>query len=198
MLLHPELEAVRAEFVSAQDRLQRLAEAVPETAWNRRPDPGRWSIAECVGHLNLTAMAYLPLLGDALARARRIPGPAPKRYRRDPIGWILWRTQGPPVRHRLKTIAAFVPGANQRPAELLAEFERLQDAQLSCVREADGLRLGQVWIRSPFDPRIRYNIYSCLSILARHQHRHLWQAEQVWARISDESHRARANGRFPD
>jgi hypothetical protein len=198
MTLHPQLEAVRAEFVSAQDRLQRLAESVPEVAWNRRPDPARWSIAECVEHLNRTAVAYLPLLRDALERARQLPGPAPKRYRRDPIGWILWRTQGPPVRHRLKTIAAFVPGANQRPTELLAEFERLQDAQILCVGEADGLRLGQVWIRSPFDPRIRYNVYSCLTILPRHQHRHLWQAEQVWARISAHLTRQTANGRFPD
>jgi len=190
--LHPQLEAVRAEFVSAQGRLHQLIRSVPRAVWNQRPDPARWSVAECVGHLNLTAIAYLPLLRDALERARRLSRPAPKRYRRDPIGWILWRTQGPPVRHRLKTIAAFVPGANQLPAELIAEFDRLQDAQISCVREADGLPLGRIWIRSPFDPRIRYNTYSCLTILPRHQHRHLWQAEQVWARLSDSSTRAKS------
>jgi hypothetical protein len=145
-------------------------------------------MAECVGHLNLTAEAYLPLLLDALERARRLSLPAPKRYRRDPIGWILWRTQGPPVRHRLKTIAQFVPRSNQPRAELLAEFERLQDAQISCVYRANGLPLGKVWIRSPFDPRIRYNTYACLTILPRHQHRHLWQAEQVWQEIARARH----------
>jgi hypothetical protein len=187
---NPQLDAVRAEFVSAHERLHRLAGSLPAAAWNQRPDPGRWSVAECVGHLNLTAIAYLPLLRDALERARQLSGHVPKRYRRDPIGWILWRTQGPPVRHRLKTAAAFVPAANQQPAELIAEFDRLQDAQISCVLEADGLPLGRVWVRSPFDPRIRYNTYSCLTILPRHQHRHLWQAEQVWARISASSVRA--------
>jgi hypothetical protein len=140
-----------------------------------------------VEHLNLTADAYLPLLRDALERARRLSGSAPRRYRRDPIGWILWRTQGPPVRRRMKTIPRFLPGSKRPHTELMAEFERLQDDQISCVRAADGLRLGQVWIRSPFDPRIRYNTYSCLTILSRHQHRHLWQAERVWATISDSS-----------
>ena len=34
-------------------------------------------------------------------------------------------------------------------------------------------------IVSPFDGRLRYNLYSCLTILPAHQHRHLWQAERV-------------------
>jgi hypothetical protein len=198
MTLHPQLEAIRAEFVSAQDRLHRLAQSIPEAAWNRRPDPAQWSIAECVEHLNLTALAYLPLLRTALDQARRLSGSAPSRYHRDPMGWILWRTQGPPVRRRLKTIPRFTPGSKRPHTELIAEFERLQAAQISCVRAADGLRLGQVWIRSPFNSRIRYNIYSCLTILPRHQHRHLWQAEQVWARISASSHPSTVNGTFRD
>jgi hypothetical protein len=198
MTLHPQLEAIRAEFASAQDRLSRLAQSIPGAVWNRRPDPAQWSIAECVEHLNLTAQAYLPLLRDALDRARRLSGSAPRRYRRDPIGWMLWRTQGPPVRRRMKTIPRFNPGSQRPPTELMAEFVRLQDAQISCVRAADGLRLGQVWIRSPFDSRIRYNAYSCLTILPRHQHRHLWQAEQVWTTISAASHPATINGTFQD
>jgi hypothetical protein len=189
--LHPQLEIVRAEFVAAQDRLHRLAEVVPEAEWNCRPDPARWSIAECVGHLNLTAEAYLPLLQDALERAERLSRSAPKRYWRDPVGWILWRTQGPPVRHRVKTIAQFVPGSDQRPGELLAEFERLQRAQVACVHRANGLPLGKVWVRSPFDPRLRYNTYACLTILPRHQHRHLWQAEQVWFEMGGSLHRSK-------
>jgi len=27
---------------------------------------------------------------------------------------------------------------------------------------------------------VRYNLYACFTILPRHQHRHLWQAERVW------------------
>jgi hypothetical protein len=38
---------------------------------------------------------------------------------------------------------------------------------------------------SPFAPGVRYNLYSTLSILPRHQERHLWQAEQVHAGIDD-------------
>jgi hypothetical protein len=136
-----------------------------------------------VEHLNLTAEAYLALLGDALAlgRAMNERAPASRRYRRDPVGWLMWRIAGPPVRRRIKTTSAFVPRADRPPHQLVADFDRLQAAQIRCVAEADGLPLGRLWIRSPFDARVRYNAYSCLTILPRHQQRHLWQAEQVAA-----------------
>jgi DinB superfamily len=181
--LHPQLEAVRAELVSAQHRLQHLVYSIPESAWNRRPDPTRWSVSECVAHLNLTAEAYLPLLHSALESARRAGGRGPSRYRRDPVGWLLWRTAGPPVRYRTRTTARFIPSASLSVEEVLSEFDRLQAAQINCVLQADGLDLGRYWITSPFNPRVRYNVYSCLTILPRHQHRHLWQAEATWKRM---------------
>jgi hypothetical protein len=27
---------------------------------------------------------------------------------------------------------------------------------------------------------LTYNLFACLTILPRHQHRHFWQAEQAW------------------
>src|SRR5256885_15849937 len=59
------------------------------------------------------------------------------------------------------------------------EFDRLQAAQLDCLAQADGLPLSQVRVTSPFNASVRYNLYACFTILPRHQHRHLWQAERV-------------------
>lgn len=64
-------------------------------------------------------------------------------------------------------------------AGLIQEFERLQDEQLRRVERADCLPLSNVRVVSPFNGKVRYNLYSCLTILPRHEHRHLWQAEQV-------------------
>ncbi|HVH66279.1 MAG TPA: DinB family protein [Gemmatimonadales bacterium] len=181
--MHPQLELIADEYRNAQARLDALARAIPAERWGRRSDPERWSVAECVAHLNLTSRDYLPLLRDAIARARALergPGGPVARYRRDLIGWLLWRTMGPPVRLRLKTIRRFVPEGTAVPEVLVQEFHRLQAAQLDCLAEADGLSLMRVRVTSPFNARVRYNLYACFSILPRHQHRHLWQAEQVW------------------
>lgn len=177
--MHPQLAVVAEEFAAAEARLRRLAAQVPDAWWARRADPARCSVAECVAHLNLTAKAYLPLLRAGLEQARALGGPAPGRYRRDPVGWLLWRMAGPPVRLRTRTPARFVPESVAPAARLLEEFVRLQAEQVAAVRDADGLPLGAVRITSPFDGRVRYNLYSCLTILPPHQHRHLWQAERV-------------------
>jgi DinB superfamily len=180
--VHPQLQAIIDEFESAQARLHELVRRTPEPQWYKRADPDRWSMAECVAHLNLTSEAFVPLVRAALEKGRQSGRMAPRRYRRDPIGWLLWRTQGPPVRHRVKTSAPFIPRGRLPLDRLVADFNRWQQVQIACVQAADGLDLGRLWIRSPFNPRIRYNAYACLSILPRHQHRHLWQAEQVWSR----------------
>jgi hypothetical protein len=172
------LSAVVAEFEEASGRLRRLVEEVPEATWGERPEVGRWSISEHVAHLNLTARAFLPELRQALGRARELGGGA-GTLRRDPMGWLLWRLMGPPVRLRVKTSAAFVPEAGQPRAALVQEFEALQAEQIEITREADGLPIGRVRIRSPFDARASYNVYAALTMLPRHEHRHLWHAERA-------------------
>lgn len=181
--MHPQLQAVADEFHAARARLGKLVSAVPEQWWTRRAHPDRWSVAECVAHLNLTAAAYLPLLDDALDRAQSVRARPTGTYRRDPVGWLLWRTMGPPVRVRTKTSAPFVPTNVRSVAGLIQEFERLHDEQLRRVQRADGLPLTRVRVVSPFNARVRYNLYSCLTILPRHEDRHLWQAEQVAERL---------------
>jgi hypothetical protein len=177
--MHPQLEQIADEFHSARARLHALSAAVPDPLWTIRPDADRWSIAECVAHLNLTADHFLPALEAALERARQLGPVTPRRYRHDLLGWLLWRIMPPPVRMRVSTSRPFVPAEAALPAALRTHFERTQTAQLLLLRQADGLPIDRVRIASPFQSRMKYSAYSAFSILPRHQHRHLWQAEQV-------------------
>lgn len=180
--LHPQLAAIATEFGAALERLRALG-TLPAERWTARPAPGRWSVAECIAHLNLTSRAFLPLLEEGLARAARLGEPPPRRYRRDLAGWLLWRTLPPPARIRFKTTAPFLPESLQPAAQLIADFVALQAAQVALLRSADGLPLDRIRVTSPFSSRVRYNLYSCFSILPRHQQRHLWQAEQAAAEV---------------
>lgn len=181
--MHPQLQAIADELLAAQARLHRLAESTSAEWWSRRADPDRWSAGECVAHLNLTATAFVPLIRRGLEQAAPIGGGAPRRFRRDLAGWILWRWAGPPVRFRVRTTAPFVPTGSEPLAQLLAVFDRLQAEQLVAVARADGRPIHRVKITSPFNPRLRYNLYACLTIQPAHQERHIWQAEQVLERL---------------
>jgi len=178
--MHPKLQAILDEFASASTRLHALSAQVPLEQWPKRRNPERWSVAECVAHLNVTSEAFLPLLTAAVEQAQAMSSPPQVRYRRDVFGWLLWRTMGPPVRFAIATPAAFVPAADLPPATLLEEFDRLQTAQVDLLRAVDGKPISEIHVASPFAPGRTYNLYSCFSILPRHQHRHLWQAEGIW------------------
>jgi hypothetical protein len=86
---------------------------------------------------------------------------------------------GPPVRVRIGTAASFVPESAEAPDRLRADFADLQREQVELVGGAAGLPLQRVKVASPFDARASYNLYAAMSILPRHQHRHLWQAERA-------------------
>lgn len=184
--MHEQLTRIVASFVDAQARLHRLVAAIPDDRWAVRADPQRWSVAECVVHLNLTSRAYPERLRAALAEARSLGEPASRKYRRDFAGWLLSLFTGPLLRiggfrfGRVKTIASFVPTGDAPKRDVVTEFDRLQAEQIAIVRDADGLPIDRVKIVSPFNARMKYNVYSALAILPRHQHRHLEQAERVW------------------
>ncbi|RPJ80585.1 MAG: DinB family protein [Acidobacteria bacterium] len=180
MSLSPALARVEREFQDAQIRAQRLVESVSEDQWNRKPGDGGWSVAECITHLNLTNQAYLPFVREAIGRGKR---DRPSVYRLDIVGWLLYRITEPPAgRFKSKTAPGFSPAAVADRSSTLQSFNQLQGKLLDELHAADGLNLGRLKIASPFNRRVRYNLYSCFRILAAHERRHLWQAEQVRSR----------------
>lgn len=178
--MHPQLQRIDHELLDASHALQTLRDTIPAERWQLRIHAGRWSIAECVAHLNLTSEAFLPLLNNALESARNLAQTPPLRYRMDVMGWLLWRMLPPPVRMRTRTTAAFIPQSLVEAHELITSFESLQLQLHHILREAEGLPLQRVRVRSPFNEKTTYNLFSALSIIPRHQQRHLWQARQLF------------------
>jgi hypothetical protein len=68
-------------------------------------------------------------------------------------------------------------------AEAFGEFAALQSKLAEILATTRGLDLQKVKIVSPFDKRVKYNVYSAFRILTAHQRRHLWQAEQAVAAL---------------
>lgn len=183
--MQQQLAAVVNSLEDAQGRLRRLSDKVSEESWSRHPAPNGWSAADCVEHLNITSRAYVPLLRDANTEARVLNAEPQTHYKLDAIGWFMTMMIGP-MRHigkfrlvKIKTTPPFVPRGGQSRSQLLSEFVRLQADLITLIRSADGLPLDRVKIVSPFGGRMKYNAYSAIVIVARHQHRHIDQAEEA-------------------
>ena len=177
--MHPQLAALVTDLESASERVHRLHRSLSFHAWSARPASDRWSAAECIAHLNLTSEALLPLVRRALQQARDRQESKPSHYRRDARGWLAWKIIAPESGVKIKTTAPFVPSGALSADSLLSEFTRLQGEVISCIRDADGLPLERVKVRSPFHGRMAYNVYAAFTLVPRHQHRHLDQAERA-------------------
>lgn len=175
--LHPQLAQLAAELRTATDHARALAAGLDEEGFARRPTPERWSPAECLAHLNLTTRAFLPLIDEALERARASGRQASGRYRRDLVGFLLGRSLEPPARFRMATTAPFVPSNIGARDTVVGELVVLQEELIRRVQMASGLDLNRLRLASAFNPRIKYNLFSCFHVLAAHERRHLWQAE---------------------
>ena len=151
-----------------------------------RPAPGRWSVGECLEHLVLAGEAYLEVLDESIAKARRRGWTADGPPGRGLLGNLLVHGVEPPARVKIPAPARIRP---ERPATPhddggegpLARFLALRGRYRERLEDADGLDLGRAKVRSPFVPLVRLSLDAALRVVTGHERRHLHQARRVLA-----------------
>lgn len=180
----PTIEDVEKELSEATQRAWALVHSTDGRLFTVRPNSSSWSAAECLSHLSISTEMFLPVLQKSLDDARKRGLIAKNKvFRMDLLGGVLRWFLEPPIRQRVKTSAPFVPRSVRAKAEAFGEFAALQSKLAEMLASARDLDLGRVKMVSPFDKRVRYNLYSAFRILVAHQRRHLWQAEQAVAAL---------------
>ncbi len=144
-----------------------------------RPSPKRWSVAECLNHLNVTVTKYLPRIEAMIARGRAEGRTGRGPFKHPFVGNWFIRMLEPPPRRRLRVPGVFAPLPGVPPATLLPDFERLRGDLLRWIREADGLDLAALQTASPAARYFSLTLGQCFGALAAHDRRHLWQARVV-------------------
>ncbi len=177
------IEQLEKELNQATARAWTLVSTTDGRLFTVRPAPMSWSAAECISHLSISSELFLAPLRAAIdnARAKGLMSKRPPKM--DLIGRVLKWFLEPPIRQRVKTSVPFVPKAIRAKAEAFGEFATLQAKLAELLQETNGLDLNRMKVISPFDKRIRYNVYSAFHILVAHERRHLWQAEQAIAAL---------------
>ena len=176
------IEEVEQELNEATRRAWSLVHSTDGRLFTVRPNSASWSAAECISHLSISTEMFLPVLQSAMDDARKRGILAKKRPpKMDLLGRILRWFLEPPIRRRVKTTAPFVPRSVRAKAEAFGEFASLQSKLAEQLTAARAIDVSRVKIVSPFDKRVRYNLFSAFRIVVAHQRRHLWQAEQAVA-----------------
>lgn len=177
--MSPELEGVRAELDAVSRAAQRLCAGLDERQLSWRPQPGRWSLAENLVHLNVTNQIYLTSIDQTIDDARRkgIVGSGP--FRQDFVGrWFIWTVE-PPFRIKSKAPRNIVPVLQGPATDALPQFLRCQERIIQRLERAEGLDLARARFVSPFASLLRMNLLSAFGVVTSHERRHLFQMEHI-------------------
>lgn len=186
-VLQPQLAKLTDQLVEVSELAQRLVEGLLPDQLRLRPEPERWSIAECLTHLSLCSEVFVDLIDSACLEAREKQQLGTGPFKMDKMAKLLNWTLKPPARIKARTTEKFEPANISVPEDALPRFLTLQGELGKAIEKANGLDLNKVIVTSPFSKRLKYNLFSCFVLIVTHELRHLWQAEQVKRQLLRES-----------
>ncbi|MBS1816440.1 MAG: DinB family protein [Acidobacteria bacterium] len=176
--MNAQIEGFLLELTSIVQDMPGVGAGLCEAQFNWSPAPGRWSLGQCIEHLNITADRYLPLLRSAIAGARAAGRLSSGPFSLNLIERLFLYSIEPPARIRVKAPAAFIAPPTLSPTATVQRWDQLQAALADTIRSADGIDLRAVKVRSQFGP-VSFTLDGTFAILLAHERRHLWQAREV-------------------
>jgi hypothetical protein len=172
------------EINEARRRAEAVVLGLTAQQFIRQPEAGKWSVAECILHLNVTAAVMQPLMEKAIAQARQNKRVGVGSFSVGPKGRLLIWIAEPPPKFRMPAPPHLRPSARiDDPGKLLPEFLKAQDEWERLILASAGLDLSKIKVGKRFSP-FRARFAAALPWMMAHQRRHLLQAENVKRQIS--------------
>lgn len=187
-----DLDRCAQDIKEARLRAQSLVSDLPPDQFTKQPEPGKWSVAECILHLNTTAKVVQSLMEKAIAEGKRTntvgSGPFGIGFKGRLLFWIA----EPPPKFRIRAPRSVRPPSQiDNPLKLLPDFLKAQDEWERLIRESAGLDLAKIMI-GPRLSAFRMRLAGVVPWMMAHQRRHLLQAENVKRQIPSNAPKAAA------
>ena len=179
--LAADLRDCARQFEAIRRESRELLEGLSDAQFNWRAAPGRWSIAECIAHLNVAGQVYLPVIDRHIREARAAGRTSAGPFRYSLFGKLFVYGMEPPARFKFKTPKLYAPQPEHLLLSVGPAFETLQEQLIKRLYAANGLDLGGVKIASPGYEFFKISLGQIFQITAAHERRHLYQARQVKA-----------------
>ena len=173
-----EIETYLDQLLSIKQDVPGIVAGLSDVQLNWRPAQDRWSIAECLEHLNVSADLFLGAIDRRLeqGRASGMLSPGPFAYGAFERWWV--RNAEPPPRRRFRAPSKLRPPATQLNGDVVRRFLERQDAVGERLRRADGLDLRRIRVRTVL-PLFTMTLGQTFALVLAHERRHVWQARQV-------------------
>jgi hypothetical protein len=167
------------EIQDIRRRAEALVRGLTPEQLTMRPEPGKWSIAECLAHLNVTAATVQPFIAKGIARGKREKLFGKGAFKLGARGrFLVWLAEPPPKVRMPAPKSVAPPVTIADPAKLLPDFMHVQDEWIRLMKEAEGLDQARIKMGSLLSP-FRCRLCASFPWMMAHQRRHLVQAENV-------------------
>ena len=176
-----DVQSVSRDIADSRRRAQALVDSVSVDQLKRHPDPGKWSIAECLAHLNMTAETVQKIMARGIEQAKQEKKFGEGPFSLGPNGRLLVWIAEPPPKFRIRAPKNVrPPAAIDDPLQVLVAFMKAQDEWERLMREQEGLDLAKIKVGQGI---FRMRLAAALPWMMAHQRRHLLQAENVKRQI---------------
>lgn len=174
-------------FDECEQRVDALEAAVSNDDANRSPGPKRWSIAQCIEHLVVTAKLYETATEEAIRRAREAGNTGKAPYGRGTwVGRFILSALDKGRSKRVGAPRMFQPSAESIDfASSCARLRTSLDTYRAWIRDADGLALGSIKVATPISRFVKISLAQAFEIHSKHALRHMEQAEEVRAGLEE-------------
>ena len=178
--MNPAIEPLIEEMEQNVARAETVAWGLSDAAFNWRPEPQKWSVAQCLTHLCMINEVDLPHLDRSIAEARGKGWLHPGPY---DFGFLTRRFISliePPVKRRFPAPKSYTPPpADVSRETTLRRYREVMGAMIARLEAADGLDLRKARTVMPALPLLKMPLGGRFALMASHDRRHLWQAERV-------------------
>jgi len=153
-----------------------------ELVW--KPEPDRWSIAECLQHIIIANSTYVKDIEKRIAHAEVKTIEYPIRF--SITGRLFLYAVDPKYKWKVPAPKIFKPTNGNKVEngkKTLEDFLKLQDKIMQTARKACAYDHQHVPTYSPLSKLLRFNVGEQLYIMMRHTKRHINQSKRVKSQL---------------
>lgn len=144
---------------------------------NQKENVEKWSVLECLEHLNRYAAYYIPAIKKGLQQAKNNTADQP--YKNGWFGKMSIDMMSPDNLKKQKAINKFNPVGSQLDSLVIDTFLTHQKELLALLELAKNKNIQQRKVPVEFFKVMKMKIGDALTFVITHQHRHILQAQKV-------------------
>lgn len=170
-----DLESRTRQLISWAESLRTM----DEESLNAREEEGRWSVLECLEHLNRYGDFYLPEIQNRIEKAAKISNP---QFKSSWLGEYFADSMIAKEKlNTMKTFKSMDPIGSSLSLSTLEKFIEQQFQMLRLLHNAQSVNLSKVKTSISISKFIKLRLGDTFRVVIYHNERHMLQAKKVIA-----------------